>query len=256
MTIYKQKKKFSTSALFSIMLLFAFSFLYSGCSSGRKAAEDREDKKEVKIIVAEAIKNIEAEERSIVKKARIKSVDRISFDLQDSKPSNRQRLATLTYNTNGFLTETINYDENGKAESIFTYKYDDKGRRIETIRSTPAGVQQKRYTYEYNEYGNKIRSERYDMLGNLEKYYEYKYDNRGNLTEDIWYDKDGDIEYLIEYDYDSNGRKTKARTFNENNRLINEFEFLYDNEGNLVEELKTDPSGNKTGIIQYVYQHY
>jgi hypothetical protein len=237
---------FISLALISLVLI-------SGCSPGRAVSEKKEDIKET--VVPKTIKNIELEEREYIRESNIRSVDRLSFDLDNGKPSNRKRLATINYNKEGFPVETVNYNDQGKIENIYRYTYDKEGKRTETIRYSPAGVEEKRFTYQYNEYGNKIKSERYDMLGNIEKYYEYKYDQEGNLTEDLWYDISGKPEYRIEYEYD-NGRKTLARTYNENNRLINEYEFLYDSKGNLIEELKIDPAGYKTGLIQYIYQYY
>jgi hypothetical protein len=248
------KMKLTTPYILSVMFLISLLTLL-GCSSGRTTTERKEGRKE-EITVKRDIKNIELEERNYIKKLNIKSADRLSFDLENGKPSNRHKLATITYNKEGFPVETINYDPEGKPEFVYTYKYDKTGKRTETIRSSPAGVEEKKFTYVYNEFGNKTKSERYDMLGNLEKYYEYRYDDEGNLVEDLWYDKSGKLEYKIEYSYDGNGRKTRIRSFNESNRLVNEYELLYDNKGNLVEELKIDPSGEKTGIIQYIYQYF
>jgi hypothetical protein len=249
------KKKIRIIYLLSIMFLLINCISLTGCSSGRTVSETKEEKKE-EPAVKKTIRNIELEERNLIEKTGVKSVDRLSFDLEDGKPVNRQRLATITYNKKGFPVETVNYDGQGKVESIYKYKYDRNGSRTETIRSSPAGLEEKRFTYIYNEYGNKIKSERYDMQGNLEKYYEYKYDEEGNLIEDLWYDKSGKLEYRIEYDYDSSGKKSAARTYNEKNRLLHKYEFLYDGQGNLVEEVKFDPSGDKTGTIQYVYQYF
>jgi len=246
-----------TTNILLLVFFIAVLTIIQGCSSGRETTSKRGDKKEeTAVIPRETIKNIELEERNYIRNAKIKSIDRLSFDLdQEGKPVNRKKLATILYDESGFQTETLNFDFQGKAESIYTYTYDKNGRRISTLRSSATGEAEKKYTYNYNKFGNKFRSERFDMYGTLEKYYEYKYDDEGNLIEEIWYDADGKQEYRIEYDY-SNGRKTEARSYDGSDDLINIFKFLYDQGGNLVEESKMNPRGKKTGIIQYIYQYY
>jgi hypothetical protein len=239
-----------------IILLIVVTAIFAGCTSGRETTKKEETVEEKRTPGPSKIKNLEMTEREYIRKSNIKSVDRLSFNFDEKgMPTDRRKLATVNYNKAGSAVETINYDEEGRVESIYTYVYSDNGIRTETIRNSAAGRPEKKFTYKYNEHGNKIRSERYDMAGNLEKYYEYVYDNEGNLVEDIWYDKNGDEEYRIEYEYE-NGMKTKARTYNEEGDLQTVFRFMYDSEGNLIEEIKTDPSGNKIGTIQYVYQYY
>jgi hypothetical protein len=233
-------------------------FLYTGCSSGKETTDKNDKKNEIKTPAPpKKIRNPEIEERMLVKKLSIKSMERLSFDLENGKPVNRKKLASVKYDNNGFPTETSNYGDDGKIESIFTYTYDKEGKRTETVRSSLNGVKEKIFTYQYDpESGLKIRSDRYNLSGMLEKYYLYKYDSNGNLVEDLWYDKTGELEYKIEYDYDSSGNKIEARTYDENDDLISKYEFRYDRQGQLVEEIKFDSSGEQTGIIQYIYQYY
>lgn len=228
--------------------------LLCSCSSSTETERDEKDiryevKPEKKIV------NTDAAEREYIRSSKINSIEKVNFNLDsEGKPVGSEKQSTLKYNSKGFLTETIIYDDEGKIKYRFTYDYDKEGNRTKTSRYTN-GTFTNYYTYEYNEYGNKSKAYRFSDDGEPEEYYIYEYDNDGNLTEEEWFSADGKEVYSIENDYDGD-RKTRSYTYDENGNLIYEYLFRYDEKGNIIEEIKYDNSGMQTGIIQYIYKYY
>lgn len=226
--------------------------IINGCSSGREVKNENEGKN----ISVKKILNIAAEERKYIKENNIKEIEKVSFILDENgNPVKGEKLSTISYNPNGFMTETDIYNSKGQVE--YVYKYDYKNNlRVKTTRYTQDGKADKYYAYDYNKFKNKTKSTRYNLSQDMDKYYTYEYDDSGNLIKENWYDKSGREEYSVEYGYNDNGQKTTAKSYNEENNLIYKFQFKYDNSGNILEEEKYDSDGDKTGIIQYIYRYY
>ncbi len=227
------------------------SFFIQSCSSS-SGTENGNDK--VRYEENKLIKNIDAEEREYISASKINSIEKINFTLDSNgKPIDGEKLSTLNYNSNGFLTETIIYSLDGTVKDKYTYEYDKNGRRIKTSRYSD-GQLLNSYKYDYNEFGNKIKAYSYNPAGELEEYYLYKYDGEGNLVEEDWFSASGEKIYSVENDYDD-GVKTRTSTYDKNNDLIFEYVFKYDQKGNIIEEIKYDVNGEQTGLIQYVYKY-
>jgi hypothetical protein len=239
--------------------ILVISVLYfAGCSSSSETRyEQKSEEKDTKIEPVIIAKTMEVRERELVKKLKISSVDRISFEY-DSKGKlvNKGKLSTVKYDAKGFLIETISFDKNGRIQNRFEYKYDANGFRKESLRYNAQNKFDKKYTYEYDEVGNKIKSTRYDMNENAEKYYEYDYDSNLNLISDEWYDISGDLEFKIETSYDGDGNKTSSSSYDENGKLSYKYDFKYDDKNIIIEEHKFNASNKLVGIIQYLYKYY
>ncbi len=238
----------------SILYLVGFYFIFlfiNGCSSGREVKKENEEKN----LKTKKIVNIDAAEREYIKNQNIKEIEKVSFIFDvNGDPVKGEKLSTIKYSHDGFMSEIVIYNSKGKVENVYTYDYKNN-LRIKTTRYTPNGKPDKYYTYDYNEFKNKIKSTRYNMSQDMDKYYTYDYDDSGNLIKESWYDKTGKEEYSIEYEYD-NGRKTTARSYNQDDDLVYKYNYKYDNKGNIIEEEKYDSDGDKAGIIQYIYKYY
>lgn len=237
--------------------LYLFGFyvillIINGCSSGREVKKENVEKN----ISTKKIINIDTQEREYIKDNRIKAIEKVSFILDENgNPVKGEKLSTIRYDPDGFMTETDIYSPKGQVEYVYNYDYENS-LRVKTTRYTQDGKADKYYTYTYNKFKNKIKSDRYNLSRDMDKYYTYEYDGSGNLIKENWYDKNGKEEYRVEYEYDDNGRKTNAESYNENGDLIYKYQFKYDNKGNIIEEEKYDSDGDKTGVIQYVYRYY
>ena len=184
-------------ALNFLIILLTAGFILSSCSSSKESATQKRGE-----IQKPALKPIEEAEREFIKNEKIKSIDKISFDYDDSgKLINGEKQSTINYEPDGLMEETLIYGKNSQIDNIYKYSYDGKNFRIQTIRLTPDNKPDKKYTYEYNASGNKIKSVRYDLDGKMEKYYTYKYDDNQKLREEDWYDVSGKLEYKIEYEF-------------------------------------------------------
>jgi hypothetical protein len=228
-------------------------FFYS-CSSSTEAERNGEDVRYEK--PEKVIKNIEFDERNYISLSKIKTIEKISFELTPKgKPVNGEKLVTQNYNQDGFLIETIAYNKDASIQYKYKYEYDNNGVRVRTKRYNSSGKMVSYYKYDYNKFGNKTRAYRYDPNGRLEEYYVYNYDGEGNLTEEEWFSASGEEIYNVETDYD-NSTKTRTYTYDEDGNLIYEYVFRYDGKGNILEESKYNNSNTQVGIIQYVYKHY
>jgi hypothetical protein len=243
---------FRKQVLTSLIILIIFSLFYS-CSSSK---ETEEKEKEIRYKPEKIVKNLDAAEREYISSSKIKSIEKVSFNLTaKGKPINGEKLSTQTYDPKGFLAETIAYNNDGSVQYKYNYNYNNDGKRIKTNRYDSKGGMINYYKYDYDDYGNKTKAYCYDMKGNLEEYYVYDYDGDGNLVEEKWYSSSGKEVYRIEYDYDK-GIKVQTTTYDENDDLIYKYILRYDDKGNIIEEAKYNDSDNQAGLIQYIYVYY
>ncbi len=243
---------FRKQIISSLIILLVFSFFYS-CSSSK---ETEKKEKEVHLKTEKEIKSLDLIEREYISFSKIKSIEKVSFDLTPKgKPVNGEKLSIQTYDQKGFLTETTTYNDDGSIQFKYSYTYDNNGKRIKTSRYNSKGEMINYYKYDYDDDGNKTKAYCYDMKGNLEEYYVYDYDGDRNLVEEKWYSSLGKEVYNIENDYD-NGMKTQTYTYDENGDLIYKYVLRYDDKGNIIEETKYDNKDEQAGFIQYAYQYY
>ena len=235
-----------------LIISITFCFFY-GCSSSK---ETEEKGKEVRYRPETVIKNLDLIEREYIRSSKIKSIEKISFDLTSKgKPFNGKKLSVQTYDPKGFLTGTITYNNEDGIQYKYTYSYDGAGKRIKTTRYNSKGEMKNYYKYDYDDNGNKIKVYCYDVKGNLEEYYVYDYDGDGNLVEERWYSSSGKEVYNIENEYENN-LKNQSTTYDENGDLIYKYVFRYDDRGNIIEEAKYTNGDERAGFIQYVYKYY
>src|SRR4030066_894372 len=95
---------------FLICLGITFSFFLQSCSSSVET-----EKEKIRYEERRSVKNIDLEEREYISSLKISSIDKINFNLDSNgKPLKSEKLSTLKYNSKGFLTETLIYDEEGR----------------------------------------------------------------------------------------------------------------------------------------------
>lgn len=237
-----------------IYLGISASLFIQSCSSSVET-EKEEEKIRYEEVSEKILKNIDLEEREYISSSKISSIEKINFSLDSNgKPLASARQSTLKYNSKGFLTETIIYDDDEIVKYKFNYDYDKDGRKTKST----SFIQDKivnYFTYDYNEFGNKTKAYRHNPSGDLEEYYIYKYDNEGNLIEEEWFSSSGKKVYSLENEYE-NGIKTRSSTYDENYNLLYEYILKYDEKGNVIEEIKYDTRGEQAGLIQYIYKYY
>jgi hypothetical protein len=203
------------------------------------------------------IKEKEFEDRSLIKSEKIKSIDKVSFDLSpNGVPVNGRKTAREQYDSDGFLNELVFFDPAGEVGTKYEYKYNNAGNRIETLRINSEGVPYKRYTYEYNKHINKIKSTCYSITGKMEKFYIYEYDEKGNLINDLWFNADSTLEYKIVNKYDTDGKKIESEMYLPGGEGDNKIKYFYDKKGNLIEEVHYNAEDSKTGITQCLYKYF
>ncbi|MGA7721688.1 MAG: hypothetical protein WCA84_10975 [Ignavibacteriaceae bacterium] len=241
-----------------VSTILMLTLILSGCSSAPKITKEENPK-----VAEEAkpslplIKNLDSEERILIKSQNIRSIDKIQFVYNSrGKLTNGQKNSQLTYDTAGFITSTLFYNKDGKVDQKYEYRYDNKGIRTETIRLDSKGKADKQYAYEYNNYGNKTKASRLSNSGKLEKYYIYNYDDNGNLTDELWYDAAGNMEFKIVNHYSPDGNKVESLNYNATGDLISRSIYKYDKNNNVIEEDRFDDDNNPSSIIQYVYKYY
>lgn len=227
--------------------------LFYSCTSSTETEKNEGD---VRFESKKVIKNLDAVERELISSLKIKTIEKVSFELTPKgQPVRGKKLLTQNYNQEGLLTETVSYDNDGSVQYKYKYEYDNNGARVKTTRFNSSGKMVCYYKYDYNEFGNKVKAYRYDLNGNLEEYYVYEYDADGNLVDEEWFSPPGKEVYNIENDYDR-GMKTSSYTYDENGDLIYKYVFRYDEKSKIIEESRYDSDNSQVGIIQYVYKYF
>ncbi|MFZ0453910.1 MAG: hypothetical protein WAM24_09150 [Ignavibacteriaceae bacterium] len=253
------------SILSLIISCLLFALMLIGCSSS-KETEKKEipEVKAVEITKQSVVKNKdfvikekEFEDRNLIKSEKIKSIDKVSFDLSpDGLPVNGRKTAREQYDSDGFLIELIFFNHSGNVGTKYEYKYNNAGSRIETLRINSEGEPYKRYTYEYNKHINKIKSTCYSITGKMENFYIYEYDKKGNLINDLWFNADSTLEYKIVNKYDTDDKKIESEMYLPNGYGDNKIEYFYDKKGYLIEEVHYNAENSKTGITQSLYKNF
>ena len=159
---------------------------------------------------------------------------------------------THTYNKDGQLLKSWEYEEDGSKTLLLKNTYDDKGNLIEKQTSGSRIVikydsqgNEKEYEYysddvlgmyilnEYNQNGKKLRESRFEN-GELSCQYDYKYNDLGKLVEytrfykdygtsrsEYRYDANGNTIYYVEFDNDVEVERTECVFDSNNNKLEN-----------------------------------
>ena len=159
--------------------------------------------------------------------------------LQYDKYSDLSERTTFTYDEKNNLTEQIDYDSSGNITMTRTYSYNDKGL---LQKETQNGYQDyygeptlyKGYTlYEYDDNDRLVKSTNYNSSG--QKLYDWitTYDDNGNRTSLLQYLSSGQ-EYLGWcYTYDENGNLTECK-YRLESQEIERYIYTYDEAGQLI----------------------
>lgn len=142
----------------------------------------------------------------------------------DSVRYTNGKLAVSTYNKQGLLTETKEFDKNGALQAYTVNKYDDKGRLIESQHqnllfvNSPDQVLSQKELYEYDKYGYLTRIVYQRISGNNQKtsgYLTCIYDEYGNRIDGNSY-----------YEYDNTGQWI-CRTNRDNPKETERIQYIY-----------------------------
>ncbi|MFQ5729563.1 MAG: hypothetical protein ACE5GN_04300 [Waddliaceae bacterium] len=148
--------------------------------------------------------------------------------------------SVFNYDTEGNLSDGIEYDYKGGVSFKWTYAYDPVKKHIEKKQLFPDGALFSKTTYLYDDLGNLIEEKRYLQQTKNRFRWHYLYDNEGRKTEEAY--------YLMR----SGNRNEKMKS------LLNfKAVFAYDNEGNLITETKYNASGmvSSKRHFEYKYDH-
>lgn len=142
----------------------------------------------------------------------------------DSVRYTNGKLAVSTYNKQGLLTETKEFDKNGELQAYTVNKYDDKERLIESQHqnllfvNSPDQVLSQKELYEYDKYGYLTRIVYQRISGNNQKtsgYLTCIYDEYGNRIDGNSY-----------YEYDNTGQWI-CRTNRDNPKETERIQYIY-----------------------------
>lgn len=142
----------------------------------------------------------------------------------DSVRYTNGKLAVSTYNKQGLLTETKEFDKNGELQAYTVNKYDNKGRLIESQHqnllfvNSPDQVLSQKELYEYDKYGYLTRIVYQRISGNNQKtsgYLTCIYDEYGNRIDGNSY-----------YEYDNTGQWI-CRTNRDNPKETERIQYIY-----------------------------
>ena len=134
------------------------------------------------------------------------------------------RYTVSSYNKQGLLTETKEYNKNGEMEGYTVNKYDDKGRMTESQHqnmlfvNSPNQILSQKELYEYDKYGYLTRIFYQRIFGNSQK-------TSGCLT--CLYDEYGNrIDGDSYYEYDNTGQWI-CRTSYDNPQQVERIQYIY-----------------------------
>ena len=122
------------------------------------------------------------------------------------------RYTVSSYNKQGLLTETKEYNKNGEMEGYTVNKYDDKGRMTESQHqnmlfvNSPNQILSQKELYEYDKYGYLTRIVYQRIFGNSQKTsgcLTCLYDEYGNRIDgDSYYEYDNTGQWICRTSYD------------------------------------------------------
>jgi YD repeat-containing protein len=145
------------------------------------------------------------------------------------------------------LKDTKNSSEAKKLLKKFTWKYSTK--------QSFSGVDQgSKFEYRYDEFGNEIIVDMY--TGISQQYRKSTTYESGKIKERItqFYSSDTHQRIKENYSYDDKGN-LKSMDYYVDSRLFYNFKYEYDKNGNVIKEIETDTSTNRTFITKKTYDY-
>ncbi len=146
--------------------------------------------------------------------------------------------SVFNYDTEGNLSNGIEYDYRGTVSFEWTYSHDPVKKHIEKNQFFPDGGLFSKTTYVYDGRGNLVEEKKFLQQTNNRFRWHYLYDKSGRKIEEAYYlirpgHRDGKMKSLLNF-------KTV---------------FSYDNEGNLIIETKYDASGTMGSKRHFQYEY-
>lgn len=164
----------------------------------------------------------------------------------------------LTFNKNGGLIETLEYDLNNKVKEKIIFTYNENGNIIEENIFDNNDKFDYKVVFKYNDKGYLIDRSLYKNDGKLHSKFVYKYNKKDNqINKSLYFD--GELDSTEDYKYDDKGNLIESNVVSYGKFINWETSFFeFDNQGNLIEESSNINSkeGSLDLITTYNYNKY
>ncbi|MEO6391423.1 MAG: tetratricopeptide repeat protein [Pyrinomonadaceae bacterium] len=171
------------------------------------------------------------------------------------------RISQTTYDSGGFLTDVLTFDEKGELARREVYQYDGGRKLTELLRYDGKNASTGKVVYAYDSDGRRIGATTYDVGGKESAKTTYANDGRGNLAHETTdtlpvipmftentqfvYNSGGQLIRKLEksalgssettYEYDSDGHLTQVRS----EKAVDKQRISYDSAGLIKDESRT-----------------
>ena len=157
---------------------------------------------------------------------------------------------TYIYNPQGFLSESMLYNEDNIQETRLIHIYNNKNKLAETDEMDAKNSLIKKSIFHYDDNGKQIDFINYEADNRIEFKTINKFDISGNKIREDYYNKNDSLEFILEFKYDSNGRETEQDYLDPTGILAFKTTYKYedmDSHGNWLKKLIYE--NNKLKII-------
>ena len=151
---------------------------------------------------------------------------------------------TVTYDSNGRLTERVFYDRDQSIWSRIVYDYDSAGTRSDTVfRAAKGGATQASDTQQPQAMVEFMRFRR-----------TFKFDQSGNRTEEADYTKEGKLFQRTVYAFDANGFVKEIIEYATDGSVLNRYSNKYDDKGRISAQHRGDSPAATARSEAYAYE--
>jgi len=189
-------------------------------------------------------------------KGKVKSLIETENNPEDTLGEIRKKYIQLriitSFDEDGNILETANYDNLGKEYAKETFNYDANGRVIERRRYQNNNLFYT-YTYKYDNKGHNIEMNTSSNIGLPAIKVIRKFDEKGNKIEEYGYNADSILFSKIMSKYDSSGHEIEINGYNSDGSLDDKSTFKYDEKGNRIENNHSSLEEKINEIISYKY---
>ena len=149
--------------------------------------------------------------------------------------------AIYNYDNNGNLAEMV-FSEKGEVTETRDYDYDGKGNQVQMVVRDGSGEITEKHIFKYDVDGNKVERVQYNK-GKFFRKYTFKYDNKGNEIEMLHEKSNGDITSRNTTLYDRKGNEVARIGYLPSGKILVKITFRYDVKGNKIEMTRHDING-------------
>jgi hypothetical protein len=214
----------------SLLILLSAIFL-AGCSSPQRSDEEKQ--------------------RSRLARNKIKTISEFKTSFISKEPGKEYLNHLQLFNSAGFVTKEIDYNDEGFAEHVLAYEYDRNNNLVAAVTKNSDSTLVGREIRNYDE--KNILKELIHVLpdGTAEFKYVFRSDSAGRMSEKEVY-WPSELSAVYRYSYDGK-KKLEETEYSADNKLIATKNFLYDPHGDLLEENQVDNNNNKKYKTSYLY---